>query len=225
MAETSDQDRSANRPWWIDALDPVENLRTLANVQDFGRMAAEELADRLLARSDGRDGMPGGAALPDAELDRLVRRFQADAVRAADAWADLVGVLATLTGGLAGRLARRPAPEARAGPVALTVVPGREATAVFYVHNGADAPVPAVRPHCAPPRSHLGQELTGDAVRFDPEILDPLPARSSCGIEVRCHVPPGSAPGSYASVILVSNVPELYLPLQVTVAGEEVVVG
>jgi hypothetical protein len=222
MADTSDRDRSANRRWWIDALDPVENLRTLANVQDFGRTAAEELADRLLARGDGRDVTPDGAALSDAELDRLVRRFQAEAVRAADAWADLVGVFVTLAGGLAGRLARRPGPEAGEDLVALTVTPGREATAVFYIHNSAGAPVPAVRPHCAPPRSHLGQELAGDAVRFDPEVLDPLPARSSCGIEVRCHVPPGSAPGSYASVILVSNVPELYLPLQVTVAGEEV---
>jgi hypothetical protein len=222
MADTSDRDRSANRRWWIDALDPVENLRTLANVQDFGRMAAEELADRLQARGDGRDGMPVGAALSDAELDRLVRRFQAEAVRAADAWADLAALFATLVGGLAGRLGRRPVPPAGASPVALKVTPGRMATAVFYVHNTAGVPVPAVRPHCTPPRSHLGRELAGDAVRFDPEVLDPLPARSSCGIEVRCHVPPGSAPGSYASVILVSNVPELYLPLQVTVAGEEV---
>ena len=37
---------------------------------------------------------------------------------------------------------------------------------------------------------------------------------------MRCRVPPGAAPGTYVSVILVSNVPELYLPLQVTVQRE-----
>ena len=69
MVEQDDQDRSMNRPWWVDALDPVENLRTLANVQDFGRLAAEELADRLLAGRDG-DGAPTGTAASDAELDQ-----------------------------------------------------------------------------------------------------------------------------------------------------------
>jgi len=43
MADNDDRDRSVNRPWWVDALDPVENLRALANVQDFGRIAAEVL--------------------------------------------------------------------------------------------------------------------------------------------------------------------------------------
>ncbi|HJW65084.1 MAG TPA: hypothetical protein VJ849_16395, partial [Actinomycetes bacterium] len=79
MADKDDRDRSVNRPWWVDALDPVENLRALANVQDFGRIAAEELADRLLAGRDGRDGTPTGAAASEAELDQLVRRFQAEA--------------------------------------------------------------------------------------------------------------------------------------------------
>ena len=37
MVEQDDRDGSTNRPWWVDALDPVENLRTLTNVQDFGR--------------------------------------------------------------------------------------------------------------------------------------------------------------------------------------------
>jgi hypothetical protein len=84
MANTDDRDRPVNRPWWVDALDPVENLRTLANVQDFGRLAAEELADRLLAGGDGRPGGPGKDA-PDADLEQLARRLQAEAVRAGEA--------------------------------------------------------------------------------------------------------------------------------------------
>ena len=223
MTNRDDQDRPANRPWWVDALDPVENLRTLANVQDFGRLAAEELADRLLARGDGRPGGSGDGGA-DADLDELARRLQAEAARAGEAWVNVVEVLASMTGVLAGRLARRDGAEPAGGPAPLrleAVQPGAEATGVFYVHNTAPVPLAAARPHCLPPRSHLGHELPAGAVRFDPEALEPLPARSSCGIEVRACVPPGTAPGTYVSVILVSNVPALYLPLQVTVVAAE----
>ena len=219
MADKDDRDRSANRPWWVDALDPVENLRALANVQDFGRIAAEELADRLLAGRDGHDGAPTAAAASEAELDQLVRRFQAEAIRAGDTWANFIDLFATLVGVLS-RLPRRAGPAPGPAPVALAATPATEATAVFYVHNTSATAVGGVRPHCAPLRSHLGDELAADAVRFDPEVVDPLPPRSSCGIEVRCRVPPGAAPGTYVSVILVSNVPELYLPLQLTVQRE-----
>jgi hypothetical protein len=220
MADKDDRDRSVNRPWWVDALDPVENLRALANVQDFGRIAAEDLADRLLAGRDGRDGAPTGTAASDAELDQLVRRFQAEAIRAGDTWANLIDLFASLVGVLS-RLPGRPGPAPGPAPVVLeAATPGMEATAVFYVHNTSATAVGGVRPHCAPLRSHLGQQLAADAVRFDPEVVDPLPPRGSCGIEVRCHVPPGAAPGTYVSVILVSNVPQLYLPLQVTVERE-----
>jgi hypothetical protein len=223
MANTDDQDRSANRPWWADALDPVENLRTLAAVQDFGRMAAEELADRLLAGGDGRPGGPGDGAA-DADLDQLARRLQVEAGRAGEAWVNLFEVLAAMTGILTGRLAGRGGDGRPGGPAPLLLEaagPGAEATGVFYVHNTAAVPVAAARPHCAPLRSHLGDELPAGAVRFDPAVLEPLPARSSCGIEVRACVPPGTTPGTYVSVILVANVPELYLPLQVTVAAAE----
>ena len=219
MADKDDRDRSANRPWWVDALDPVENLRALANVQDFGRIAAEELADRLLAGRDGRDGTPTGAAASQAELDQLVRRFQAEAIRAGDTWANFIDLFASLVGVLS-RLPGRAGPAPGPAAVALAATPATEATAVFYVHNTSAAAVGGVRPHCAPLRSHLGDELAADAVRFDPEVVDPLPPRGSCGIEVRCRVPPGAAPGRYVSVILVSNVPELYLPLQLTVQRE-----
>lgn len=220
MAEESDRDRSARR-WWADALNPVENLRALADVQEFGRRTAEDLADRLLARDGGPDGKFAGDSLPDAELEELTRRFRAEAVRAADVWANLVDNAATLIGILASRQSWRSRAEAGASSVVLQPVrPGGHTTGLFWVHNTSSAPVAAVRSHCAPLRSHLGQELPPDALRFEPAELDPLPARSSCGIEARLLVPAATAPGTYVSVILVSNVPELYLPLRVTVEPE-----
>ena len=104
MVEQDDQDGSTNRPWWVDALDPVENLRTLANVQDFGRQAAEELADRLLTRG----GQHGDATLSEADLDRLVRRFQTEAARAGEILVNLIELFATLVSALGARPPRRP---------------------------------------------------------------------------------------------------------------------
>jgi hypothetical protein len=218
MVEQDDRDGSSNRPWWVDALDPVENLRTLANVQDFGRQAAEELADRLLTRA----GEHGDAAQSEADLDRLTRRFQAEAARAGEVLVNLIDLFATLVGALGARPPGRPERGPGGASVMLeAVAAGTEASAVFWIHNTSPSAIPAVRPHCTPLRSHLGHELAAGAVRFDPEVLDPLPARSSCGVELRCRVPPGATPGGYASLILVSNLPELFLPLRVTVKGEE----
>jgi hypothetical protein len=223
MIEENDRGRSAKRSWWADALDPVENLRALADAQEFGRRSAEELADRLLARGDGSDGTSGDTAGSDAELNQLVRRFRSDAIRAGDIWANLIDNAATLIGILSSRLPRRPDAEADAGSVVLKPVPaGADTTGLFWIHNTSAAAVSPVRPHCAPPRSHLGDELPPDAVRFDPQVLDPLPPRSSCGIEVRLAVPRTTPAGSYQSVILATNVPGLCLPLRVTVKGEVV---
>ncbi|HEX2375682.1 MAG TPA: hypothetical protein VHO93_17015 [Actinomycetota bacterium] len=217
MVEQDDRDGSTNRPWWVDALDPVENLRALTNVQDFGRQAAEELADRLLTRGGERSD----ATLSEADLDRLVRRFQTEAARAGEVLVNLIDLFATLVSGLGARPPRRPERGPGGASVMLEgVAPGTEATAVFWIHNTSPSAIPAVRPHCTPLRSHLGHELATGAVRFDPEVFDPLPARSSCGVELRCRVPPGATPGGYASLILVSNLPELFLPLRVTVKGE-----
>jgi hypothetical protein len=217
MVEQDDRHGSTNRPWWVDALDPVENLRTLSNVQDFGRQAAEELADRLLTRAEHGDG-----TLSEADLDRLARRFQAEATRAGEVLVNLIDLFATLAGALGARPPGRPERGPAGASVMLeAVAAGTEATAVFWIHNTSPSAIPAVRPHCTQLRSHLGHELAAGAVRFDPEVLDPLPARSSCGVELRCRVPPDATPGGYASLILVSNLPELFLPLRVTVKGEE----
>ena len=43
-----EDDRPPGRSWWIDALNPMENLRALSDARSFGRRAAEELADRMV---------------------------------------------------------------------------------------------------------------------------------------------------------------------------------
>ncbi len=230
MVQEHNRERAPNHSWWADALDPVENLRALADVQAFGRRAAEELADRLLAWGDGRPGAGVGAPLTEgaggseaiADLADLAERFRADAIRASEVSASLAEHAMALIGILIDRLPPARRADTAARPVVLKAVPpGDEARGLFWVHNTSPTAVAAVRPHCAAPRSHTGCELAADGVVFDPPILDPLPARSTCGIEVCVRVPPSAAPGTYVSVVMAANLPELYLPLHVTVEPAE----
>lgn len=221
MVEHTDHDRSGNRSRWADALDAGENLRALTDARQIGRQAAEELAAGLLAWGATSNGSPNGTPPLTGDLNEVLRQFRADAMLAGDVVASVIDSGSTLLSIL---LSRLPGPQQQAGMAPLElgpVAPGAEQTAVFWVHNTSAAAVPAVRPHCAPPRSHTGCELEPATVRFDPQVLDPLPPRSSCGIEVRLAIPPTANPGTYVSVILASNVPELYLPLCVTVVPAE----
>lgn len=228
---------SGNLAWWIDALDPAANLRALPGMGDasrqLGRQLAENLADRLAtavgapgggARSGGEarfgdGGLSAGSAGPprNPELNQLLRRLRAGAAQLGDASAELIEDAAALFGVLIARLTESDVRNAnttlQVGPVAA----GKEATALFWVHNTSAAAVAAVRPHCAEPRSHTGATFRAGALRFDPEVLDPLPPRSSCGIEVLVRVPADTPPGSYASVILARNAPDWHLPISITI--------
>lgn len=220
MVQDHSRDRMTSQSWWADAFNPMENLHALADVQAFGRRAAEELADRMVAWGNGRSGdrIGGGPAAVDTEVAELAERFRADAVRAGEVSASMAEHAMSLIGILIDRFPQSRRTTTDAGRIALdSVPPGAESTRVFWIHNTSPTPVLAVRPHCGPLRSHLGRELGPDAIRFDPPVLDPLPARSTCGIEVCLRVPSDATPGSYVSVVMATNLPEVYLPLLVTV--------
>jgi hypothetical protein len=219
MTDADDQ-RPPPRSWWVDALNPIENLRTLADIQQFGRRAAEDLADRFVA-SDSSNGQQDQQRGPEADFDALLRRWRADSALAADLWSDLIEGAASMVSLVAARMPGVGSAPPDHRDIALgPTSPGEVASAIFWVHNSAATAVNDVRPHCSPPRSHQGEELGADVVSFEPAVFDPLPARSSCGVEVTVAVPPTASPGTYATVVLVSNVPDLYLPLHVTVVAE-----
>jgi hypothetical protein len=105
---------------------------------------AEELADRLLTRAEHGDG-----TLSEADLDRLARRFQAEATRAGEVLVNLIDLFATLAGALGARPPGRPERGPAGASVMLeAVAAGTEATAVFWIHNTSPSAIPAVRPHC-----------------------------------------------------------------------------
>jgi hypothetical protein len=216
MVEQNGHDRSRNRSWWADALDPAENLRVLTDARGIGRLAAEDLAARLLTGAGASNGNHSSKPPLNKDINQVLRQIRADATVAGDVVASVIDNASTLLGILLSRLPGLEKPAGSSAVVLDPVAPGAEQTEVFWVHNTSAAAVAAVRPHCAPLRSHAGSELA-TTIQFHPQVLDPLPPRSSCGIEVRMTIPLSADPGTYVSVILASNVPELYLPLCVTV--------
>lgn len=220
MGEQNGHDRSRNRSWWADTLDPEENLRALTDARGVGRRAAEEIAARLLAWGDAPNGDPSGTPPLTGDLNQVLRQIRADATLAGDVVTSVIDNASSLLRILLSRLPGSEPPAGMSPLVLGPVAPGAERTAVFWVHNTSAAAVAAVRPHCAPLRSHADCELA-PAVQFHPQVLDPLPPRSSCGIEVCVTIPLSADPGTYVSMIMASNLPELYLPLCVTVVPAE----
>jgi hypothetical protein len=195
-------------------LDPAANLEALGDVTELGRRMVTEFAERL---AEAPSATPAAESDPDApSWDGVRRRLLRDGARAGEAGLDLVEDLLSLVA----LMARRGVPGTADSepPVLVRGSPGAHASSLFWLRNAAVVPIAGVRPHAAAPRSHLGDELPAGAVTFDPPVLDPLPARSSCGIEVCVDVPTGTAPGLYTSVILVANLPRLWLPLQIVLA-------
>src|SRR5262245_57758002 len=132
------------RSWLADALDPIENLRVLADARQFGRKAAEEMADRIVApdaeMAGRRNGHVDGAGV---DVESLARRVRLDSMRAAELLADLIDGGTALFGELAGRwpsLTRDD--EGTEAELLLSGVPqGGEATGVFWIHNSSGEPV------------------------------------------------------------------------------------
>jgi len=231
MEDGNDQGTSGQRAWWIDALDPARNLRTITDARVAGRRIADDFADQLLGGADGRwpgasatgdgangDGANGADTGPGSgDVEQALRTLRADAAHVGDASMSFIEHAFALLGVLARRL---PGPGEGPGTKPLAVgplAPGDQVSEVFWVHNTSATPVASVRPHCGTPRSDTGAELAAE-VSFDPPALDPLPARSSCGIELRVRVAGSAEPGTYASLIMATNAPGWFLPVSVTVA-------
>lgn len=92
-------------------------------------------------------------------------------------------------------------------------------SAEMHVHNGTTEPIHGLRVHCGDLRAHDGASLPASAVRFDPPSLDQLPARSSRCVLVEADVCEDMPSGVYRGVILVTGAPDVWLPLEVTLAG------
>jgi hypothetical protein len=214
-------------------FDPVVGVRALADVQRRGLFAAGELVDRLVRLVDGdaganvkradgaRDSVDGSAsartARPPASVDEVVElwlelvRLGADVIRQfARPTAHDLGHGATVDVGS----------RSHAESVHLVASLGRGARgpdpmAEIWLHNGTERDQAGIELHSSDLTAHDGTTLPAGAVEFRPTNID-LPARSSRGVVVAVAVG-DTPPATYRGIILATNLPEVWLPLEVQV--------
>ena len=191
------------------------------------------MVERLVATVDGaRDDAGGGTRTADdraaGDLDGLV-----------DVWADLVkrslhAMIRLPTAAGAGAAPPNQAAGGGAAAGAATVDVGSSsvssplrmsagrstapsAATELWLHNGTPAERRDLRLHCGELRSHQGASLLAH-LRFDPDVVT-LPPRSSRGIVVTLELADDrAAPGTYRGVVLVSGLPDAWLPVEVVVS-------
>jgi hypothetical protein len=208
--ETQHAGRREN--WFSQAVDPGRNLDAL---RESARRAVEAFADRLETSGDPMAPQPDPAT--DQEFARLIGLAREDLARFGELGLSLLDHGLAALAQLVSRTPARPDGSDSAMFLTLRAHPGGHDQGIFWVHNTAAEPVSSARPHCGPLRSHQGEVLDPDVVSFDPVMLDPLPGRSTCGIEVHVRPPHTTSPGTYASVILVSRLPDAGIPIRVRV--------
>jgi hypothetical protein len=214
---------------WAGPFDPAANVRALGDIQRRGLRAAADVVERLVTAVDGADGhepTAGGAATAGpgasaADLQAAVELWAELARRSLQALAGLVPAAGPVPAGTGS-----PVPAgatlvdvgAKSPAAGLRLSPGGDSVEV-WLHNGTHDERRDLRFHCGELRSHDGSSL-GVAVTFAPAVVDRLPGRSSRGVAVAVG-PRGNgsaaAPGTYRGLVLVTGLPDAWLPIEVTV--------
>ena len=202
-----DGDRSSNRS--MPRFDPVAGMRAVADIQAEGLHAAAEIIERMLRHEP--DPSAARESSPEGSYTALV-----------DAWTDLLRRTADGLGdrGQSGPLtvavdAAGVAPELHLALVQNGSVDGQ--VAEVWLHNGSSSAVGPLVLHCGPLSDSDGALLEGAEVRFEPDELPLLPARSSRGIAVSLVAREPVRPGIYRGTIQAREAPTLWLPVQVTI--------
>jgi hypothetical protein len=219
---------------WSAAFDPAANLRVLGDIQRRGLRAAGEIVERLVAVVDGAPSP--GQAKAKADDEPTV----ADLGTGVDLWVEMAKRSLDVLGRLATATARSAGGAGGAGPdpdrpptvldvdgtgeqdaIELRVSPASPApTTEVWLHNGTTDAHHDLRLHGGELRSSAGIVLLG-GLTFDPELVTELPPRSSRGITIGVASGAGregeTEPGTYRGVVMVTGLPDVWLPVTVVV--------
>jgi hypothetical protein len=214
-------------------FDPVVGVRALADVQRRGLFAAGELVDRLVRLVDGdagasvrRDEGPRATAESSASARSAPHPASVDEV--VELWLELVRLGADVIRQFARPAARDlghgatvdVGSRSTAERVHLVAGRGRNATgtgptAEIWLHNGTERDQVGIGLRSSDLTAHDGTTLPASSVEFRPTNVD-LPARSSRGVGITVAVG-DTPPATYRGIILATNLPEVWLPLEVQV--------
>jgi hypothetical protein len=188
-------------------FDPLAGMRAVADIQAEGLRAASDLLERILrSEPDAPDARPrsgagGMSALVEAWTDLLQRTVAALGTAPGEPGAVTVAIDAS-----------------GAGPqVRLDETSAGDATEV-WLHNGTLSAVGPLALRCGPLSDADGTVLEGADVRFEPNEVELLPARSSRAVVVSLVAAEPLRPGTYRGTIQAHGAPRLWLALEVVVA-------
>lgn len=224
---------------WESIFDPA-NARLLADAQAQGLRAASDLIERVVAgfgRGDGHepdeDDSDGPSPSHTASSGSSSAGFSApsdEAGRVLEAWTDVLRAVASTLGpapsGPAGNGSGGPTVELdvatpAAGEVLrIGVDPDgqvRDGPVRVWLHNGAESPTGPLSMGAGELRSSTGRTLAS-ALTFEPATVE-LPARSSRGVAISLEAAEVLEEGTYRGVVQVAGAPQLWLPVEVSVAG------
>lgn len=204
MTTEEGRERSGSQP----PFDSLAGLRALGEVQRRGLEAANQVVSRLVAQP-GADPGPQGAANGADPVAQFVAMTEA--------WMNALSSM--IPGDSPNGSAAAPEGIAADPLVMPHITAGTCGTGEFWLHNNSGASVSDVRLHCGDLRSHSGWALQADNVSFEPAEIRELPDRSSRGITLAVDVPTGTPPDVYRGSLLASNLPEVWLPIEVRVTG------
>jgi hypothetical protein len=190
-------------------FDPLAGMRAVADVQAEGLRAASDLLERILrSEPDAPDARPrsgtgGMSALVEAWTDLLQRTVAALAGEPGEPGALTVAIDASGAG-----------PQVR---LAVDETGAGDATEV-WLHNGTFSAVGPLALRCGPLSDVDGTVLDGADVRFEPNEVELLSARSSRAVVVSLATAGPLRPGTYRGTIQAHGAPRLWLALEVVVA-------
>jgi hypothetical protein len=181
----------------------------MADIQAEGLRAAGDLLERVLGTEAGPPAT--GEASPASEYQAFV-----------DAWIEVLRqTFAGLAQPPAGERVTVPVEANGIGPpVRLAVGPASEPgarSAEVWLHNGSRSVVGPVAFRCGELSDARGEPLAGVEVRFDPEEVEAMPARSSRAVTVSLAGEDPLDPGTYRGTIQALGAPGVWLPLEVVV--------
>ena len=214
-------------------FDSLANLRALGDIQRRGLEAANQVVGRLIDRVDRSGPLFGAEPAPDpsgtaagagpynplsqeamAQYAEMMSSFMATVVGAAG------------SGGFGGTPSSAPTASAPADgavvvdPLVMApAAPGAAARGELWLHNRSGAAVRDVRLHLGDLRRHDGWAIEAAAVTFEPAAIEELPDLTSRGVRVSVDVPADAPPGVYRGTVMASNLPDVWLVLELAVVA------
>jgi hypothetical protein len=206
---------------WASVFDPAANARALSSIQAEGFRAASRVVDRFAQIAGNVSGAhqaaDAGAAKaaaptpglnPDVDLiittwwtvvGQMFRAMRGESVSGDETSVSLNANVDVATGAASG---------------AVQVASGE--TAEIWLHNSGSGDSADTVLRCSDLLAHDGAVIASTAVAFTPAVV-PLPARSSRGIAIRVEAGDDVKPGTYRGTILLSDHPDVWLPIVVVV--------